>query len=190
MEGSEDDPSEDNAGSYTAFVRHYEDSEPEGEFLLGRSFAASPQRSEKSSWSSRGREAGFDGEEPSFDDPTVTSRGSLQSSNRRSLRREKSMTSHHRGTWRYEGNSHDDYELDGSSEGDESHRGQAVSSEEGVTDEEAAEETVIETSCDETSFNTSIYSYKETGSSSELSIDPVVWKKFKFLSSILKVGIQ
>ena len=188
MEGSEDETSEDNAGLDAAFARKYEGSEPEEESLLARSHTASPERSEKSSWSSRSREAGFDGEEPSFDNCTITSRASLQSSRGRSLRRERSMTSHHRGMRRHEDNSPDDFELDRSSEGDESHRGRVMLGEEGVTDEEDAEETVIETSCDEASFNTSIYSYKETGSSSELSVDPVVWKKFKFLSSILKVS--
>ncbi|XP_045121993.1 GRIP and coiled-coil domain-containing protein 2-like isoform X2 [Portunus trituberculatus] len=187
MEGSEDEPSEDNAaGSDKRFSGHYENCESEGEFLSEESLASSPERSEKSSWSCRSREAAdFDLEEPSCDNHTVTSQGSLRSGSRRSLRRENSMASH-RGLRRYEDVSQDDDELDGSSEGDRRHRGRAMSSEEEVTDEDAAEETVIETSCDEASFNTSIYSYKETGSSSELSIDPVVWKKFKFLTSILK----
>lgn len=56
----------------------------------------------------------------------------------------------------------------------------------GLTDDEAGE-TLNETSYEETTFNTSLCSDRGTGSSSELSIDPVVWKKFKFLSSILKV---
>ncbi|KAG7159407.1 putative COP1-interactive protein 1-like [Homarus americanus] len=47
-------------------------------------------------------------------------------------------------------------------------------------------ETVNETSLEETSFNTSVYSDKGVDSSSELSIDPEIWTKFKFLSSILK----
>lgn len=190
MEGSEEEPSKGNvAGPDRRFARHYENSEAEGEFLSERSLASSPERSEKSSWSCRSREDGdFDSEEPSCDSNTVTSQGSVRSGSRRSLTRENSMASH-RGLRRYEGVSQDDYELHGSSEEGGSHRGRATSSEEEVTDEEAGEETVIETSCDEASFNTSIYSYKETGSSSELSIDPVVWKKFKFLTSILKVSL-
>ncbi|XP_063605122.1 uncharacterized protein LOC134780367 [Penaeus indicus] len=52
--------------------------------------------------------------------------------------------------------------------------------------QEEAEESTNDTSMDETSFSTSTYTDKENGSSSELSIDPVVWKKFKFLTSILK----
>nr|XP_045601325.1 uncharacterized protein LOC123760015 isoform X1 [Procambarus clarkii]XP_045601326.1 uncharacterized protein LOC123760015 isoform X1 [Procambarus clarkii]XP_045601327.1 uncharacterized protein LOC123760015 isoform X1 [Procambarus clarkii]XP_045601328.1 uncharacterized protein LOC123760015 isoform X1 [Procambarus clarkii] len=54
------------------------------------------------------------------------------------------------------------------------------------TSDEDGEETVIETSFEENSFNTSVYSEKGNDSSSELSIDPVIWTKFKFLSSILK----
>ncbi|XP_063844368.1 golgin subfamily B member 1-like isoform X2 [Scylla paramamosain] len=186
MEGSEDEPSEDNAGGPDRhFAGHYENSQPEEEFSSERSLASSPERSGKFSWPCRSREAAdFDSEEPSCDSHTVTSQGSLKVGSRRSLRRENSMASH-RGLRRHD-IIQDDYELDGSSEGDGSHRGRAMSSEEEVTDEEAAEGTVIETSCDEASFNTSIYSYKETASSSELSIDPVVWKKFKFLTSILK----
>lgn len=53
--------------------------------------------------------------------------------------------------------------------------------------QEEVEESTNDTSMDETSFSTSTYTEKENGSSSELSIDPVVWKKFKFLTSILKV---
>lgn len=49
-----------------------------------------------------------------------------------------------------------------------------------------ANDSINETSLDETSFTNSICSEKENGRSSELSVDPVVWKKFKFLSSILK----
>ncbi|KAK7080941.1 hypothetical protein SK128_005712 [Halocaridina rubra] len=48
-------------------------------------------------------------------------------------------------------------------------------------------EDISETSFDaDTSFSTSIVSERGSKSSSVLSVDPVVWKKFKFLSSILK----
>ncbi|XP_066968309.1 putative leucine-rich repeat-containing protein DDB_G0290503 [Macrobrachium rosenbergii] len=50
---------------------------------------------------------------------------------------------------------------------------------------EESNDSINETSLDETSF-TSVGSDSKNQSSSELSVDPVVWKKFKFLSSILK----
>ncbi|KAG0727134.1 hypothetical protein GWK47_035266 [Chionoecetes opilio] len=181
MEGCEDEPSDDSGGPDTALARHHEESEEE--FVAGRRFAASSQRNAMCSWSSRSGETEFDGEETSFDSHTVASQGSLASS--RCLRREKTMSSY-RAPRGYQGHREEECEVDGSSEGEESHRWRGVSSEEGGTEDEAADQTVIETSCDEASFNTSICSYKDTGSSSELSVDPVVWKKFKFLSSILK----
>lgn len=194
MEGSED---EETAGPDTAtFGGEDRDSEEEADMLgRRRTYEQSPERSEKSSWSGS-RIAGCEGIDASLEDHTGISQASLHSSSKRSITREKSMSSYHpllhhhhqcRGSGRYEGNGQADFDLDQSSEG-ESQRGRGLFREEGMTDDENGEETVIETSCDETSFNTSIYSYKETGSSSELSIDPVVWKKFKFLSSILKVG--
>lgn len=191
MEGSEDE--ENTNPDRAAFGDEYRDSEGEADTLRRRAHGQSLGRREKSSWSRRSRAAGCEEVvDASLEDQTGTSQESLHSSGRRSITREKSMSNYHtlrrhRGSGRFEGNGHDDFEFDQSSEG-ESQRGQGISSEEGVTDEENGGETVIETSCDETSFNTSIYSYKETGSSSEISIDPVVWKKFKFLSSILKVG--
>lgn len=72
-----------------------------------------------------------------------------------------------------------------SNEDQDVHRSQEKS-ETDETSEEDREETVIETSFDETSFNTSMYSDRGNDSSSEISVDPVIWKKFKFLSSILK----
>lgn len=80
-----------------------------------------------------------------------------------------------------------DIETDCSVDDQDNHKSHVRSSTNGVNDDENGEETMNETSFDETSFNTSIYSDKGNDSSSELSIDPVVWKKFKFLSSILKV---
>lgn len=190
MEGSEDE--ENAASEERSFSSDYKDNEREAD-IPGRSgtHKHSLERSEKSSWSGRSKAAGCDGVDTSQEDETGTSQESLQSIGKRSITREKSMSSyptlhHQRGSRRFEGNGQEDFEFDQSSEG-ESQRGRGLSSEEIVTDENG-EETVIETSCDETSFNTSIYSYKETGSSSELSVDPVMWKKFKFLSSILKVG--
>lgn len=189
MEGSEDE--ENTAPDRAAFGDEYRDSEGEADTLGRRTHGQSLERSEKSSWSRRSRAAGCEEVvDASLEDQTGTSQESLHSSGRRSITREKSMSNYHtlhrhRGLGRFEGNGQDDFEFDQSSEG-ESQRRRDMSSEEGVTDEENGGETVIETSCDETSFNTSIYSYKETGSSSEISIDPVVWKKFKFLSSILK----
>lgn len=63
----------------------------------------------------------------------------------------------------------------------------ATSNPSGMTDDEDVE-TLNETSYEDATFNTSLCSDRGNGSSSELSVDPVVWKKFKFLSSILKVG--
>ncbi|KAK3875955.1 hypothetical protein Pcinc_019210 [Petrolisthes cinctipes] len=53
-------------------------------------------------------------------------------------------------------------------------------------DEEDDRGTVIETSYDDMSLIQSSYTDKDNDSSSELSVNPVVWKKFKFLSSVLK----
>lgn len=187
MEGS------DNDGDAASFDGEDRESEEEADMLgRRRTYEHSPERSEKSSWSGRSRSSGCEGIDASLEDQTGTSQTSLRSSSKRSLTRERSMSGYHphlqhSGSRRYDGNGEEDFDFDQISEG-ESQRGQGLSSEEGMTEDENGEETVIETSCDEASFNTSVYSYKETGSSSELSIDPVVWKKFKFLSSILKVG--
>lgn len=54
-------------------------------------------------------------------------------------------------------------------------------------EEEDDRGTVIETSYDDISLNQSSCTEKDNDSSSELSVNPVMWKKFKFLSSILKV---
>ena len=83
----------------------------------------------------------------------------------------------HRGKQRSEGRSYTHSDMDA----------QEPRSTSGTYANEDSNESINETSLDETSFTTSVCSEMENRNSSELSVDPVVWKKFKFLSSILKV---
>lgn len=111
------------------------------------------------------------------------SQSSLKSSSRKSDNRKRSnqtpaKSRYGRAQQRHavEGElEHGEYANNGQNNGDQ------------LSVQEEAEESTNDTSMDETSFSTSTYTDKENGSSSELSIDPVVWKKFKFLTSILKV---
>ncbi|XP_042862133.1 COP1-interactive protein 1-like isoform X3 [Penaeus japonicus] len=112
----------------------------------------------------------------------TVSQSSFKSSSRRSDNRNRN--SQNTGKSRY-GRSQERHPEEGDSEHG-GHTDRAHNNRDQLSVQEEAEESTNDTSMDETSFSTSTSTDKENGSSSELSIDPIVWKKFKFLTSILK----